>query len=136
MCTVIQVTGVYYFKVVGMWRIMYLIAFFYESAGNAQQIVEHLQNQLTVPVNSVARFTCRTTSFVVWEINGAQLSSDNAEVFKQRGITVEYDQENESVLLVNATLRNNGTRILCRTGLDRTSLNVTSEMAVLTVFGE
>ena len=114
---------------------MYLITFFYESAGNAQQIVEHLQNQ-TVPVNSVARFTCRTTSFVVWEINGAQLSSDNAEVFKQRGITVEYDQENESVLLVNATLRNNGTRILCRTGLDHTSLNVTSEMAVLTVFGE
>ena len=90
----------------------------------------------TVPVNSVARFTCRTTSFVVWQINGAQLSSDNAEVFKQRGITVEYDQENESVLLVNATLRNNATTILCRTGLDHTSLNVTSEMAVLTVFGE
>ena len=106
---------------------------FYESAGDAQQIVEHLQNQ-TVPVNSVARFTCRTTSFVVWEINGAQLSSDNAEVFKQRGITIE--NENESVLLVNATLRNNGTRILCKTGLDRASLNVTSEVAVLTVFGE
>ena len=107
--------------------------YFYESAGNAQQIVEHPQNQ-TAPVNSVVRFTCRTTSFVLWEINGAQLSSDNAEDFKQRGITVE--NENESVLLVNATLRNNGTKISCLTGLDRTSLNVTSEVAVLTMFGE
>ena len=114
---------------------MCLIAFFYESAGNAQQIVEHPQNQ-TVPVNSVVRFTCRTTNYVVWQIGEIQLSSDNAEVIKQRGIRVEYDQENEPVLLVNATLRNNGTRILCRTGLDHTSLNVTSEMAVLTVFGE
>ena len=97
---------------------MYLPVFFNESAGNAQQIVEHPQNQ-TVPVNSVVRFTCRTTSFIVWEINGNQLSSDNAEVFKQRGITVE--NENESVLLVNATQENNGTRILCKTGLDRAS---------------
>ena len=93
--------------------------------------MEHPQNQ-TVPVNSVVRFTCRTTSFVVWEINGTQLSSDNADVFKQRGITIE----NESVLLVTATLENNGKTVLCRTGLDRASLNVTSEVAVLTVFGE
>ena len=112
---------------------MYLPVYFYESAGNAQQIVEHPQNQ-TVPVNSVVRFTCRTTSLVVWQIGDIQISSDNAEVFKQRGITIE--NENDSVLLVNATLRNNGTRIHCRTGLYRTSLNVTSEAAVLTVFGE
>ena len=113
---------------------MYVLpVFLYESAGNAQQIVEHPQDQ-TVPVNSVVRFTCRTTSFVVWEINGTQLSSDNADVFKQRGITIE--NENESVLLVTATLRNDGTRILCLTGLDRASLNATSEVAVLTVFGE
>ena len=112
---------------------MYLPVFFNESAGNAQQIVEHPQNQ-TVPVNSVVRFTCRTTSFIVWEINETQLSSDNAEVFKQRGITVE--NENESVLLVNATLENNGTSILCRTGSNRASLSVTSEVAFLIVFGE
>ena len=112
---------------------MYLPVFFNESAGNAQQIVEHPQNQ-TVPVNSVVRFTCRTTSFVVWEINGTQLASDNAEDIKQLGITVE--NENESVLLVNATLRNNRTRILCRTGSNPASLSVTSEVAVLTVFGE
>ena len=111
------------------------VRIFYESAGNAQQIVEHPQNQ-TVPVNSVARFTCRTTIYVVWQIGEIQLSSDNAELFKQRGITDKYDQENESVLLVNATLKNNGTRILCRTGLDLTRLDVTSEAAVLTVFGE
>ena len=109
------------------------VRIFYESAGNAQQIVEHPQNQ-TVPVNSVVRFTCRTTSVVVWEIDRAQLSSDNTGVFKQRGITIE--NENESVLLVNATRVNNGTRILCITGLDRTRLDVTSEAAVLTVFGE
>ena len=95
--------------------------------------MEPPQNQ-TVPVNSVARFTCRTTSFVVWQINGSQLASDNAEIFKRFGIRIE--NENESVLLVNATLRNNGTRILCITGLDRTRLDVTSEAAVLTVFGE
>ena len=95
--------------------------------------MEPPQNQ-TVPVNSVVRFTCRTTSFVLWNINGAQLSSDNIGVFKQRGITIE--NENESVLLVNATQVNNGTRILCITGLDRTRLDVTSEAAVLTVFGE
>ena len=112
---------------------MSLPVFFDESAGNAQQIVKHPQNQ-TVPVNSVVRFTCRTTTFVLWEISGAQLSSDNAEIFKQRGITIE--NENESVLLVNATLENKGTRILCKTGLDRASLSVTSKVAVLTVFGE
>ena len=123
----------FYFDVVGMWRIIYLPVYFYESAGNAQQIVEPPQNQ-TVPVNSVARFTCRTTSFVVWEIDGAQLSSDSAEVFKRFGITVE--NENQSVLLVNATLENNRKTILCQIGLNRASLNVTSEVAVLTVFGE
>ena len=112
---------------------MYLPVYFYESAGNAQQIVEHPQNQ-TVPVNSIVRFTCRTTTFVVWQINGAQLSSDSAEDFKKSGITVE--NENQSVLLVNATLENNGKTILCLTGLNRASLNVTSEVAVLTVFGE
>ena len=95
--------------------------------------MEHPQNQ-TVPVNSVARFTCRTTNFVLWEINGAPLSSDSAGAFEKLGITVE--NENETVLLVNVTLENNGTRILCRTGLDRASLSVTSEVAVLTVFGE
>ena len=114
---------------------MYALENFNESimTGNAQQILEHPQNQ-TVPVNSVARFTCTTTNFVLWEINESQLSSDSAEDFKELGFTV--DSENESVLLVNATQENNNTRILCRTGLGRTRLNVASEVAVLTVFGE
>ena len=112
---------------------MYLPVFFDESAGNVQQIVEHPQNR-TVPVNSVVRFTCRTTSFIVWEINGAQLSSDNAEFFKQQGIRIE--NESESVLLVNATQENNGTSILCRTGSNPARAYVISEAAVLTVFGE
>ena len=101
--------------------------------GNTQQILEHPQNQ-TVPVNSVTRFTCRTTNFVVWEIDDGRLSSDTAKDFKQLGFTV--DRENESVLLVNATHENNGTKIFCRTGSRRARPNVTSEVAVLTVFGE
>ena len=109
-----------------------MYVYFCESAGNAQQIVEHPQNQ-TVPVNSVVRFTCRTTSFVVWEIDAIQFLSA-AEDFKQLGFTV--DSENESVLLVNATRENNGTRIVCRTGSSRSRPNVTSKVAVLTVFSE
>ena len=115
-----------------MGNYVHLPVYFYESAGNAQQIVEHPQNQ-TVPVNSVVRFTCRTTSFVVWEIDAIQFLSA-VEDFKQLGFTV--DGENESVLLVNATRENNGTKILCRTGSSRARPNVTSEVAVLTVFGE
>ena len=105
---------------------------FYESAGNAQQIVEHPQNQ-TVPVNSVVRFTCKTTSFVVWQINGTQLSTDNAEFFKQQGIRIENG--NQSVLVVNATLENNGKTIVCRTGSNPASLSVTSEASGLTGWG-
>ena len=114
---------------------MYALENFNESivTGNAQQILEHPQNQ-TVPVNSVARFTCTTTNFVLWQIDETQLSSDSAEDFKELGFTV--DSENESVLLVNATQKNNGTKILCRTGLSRAMTDVTSEVAVLTVFGE
>ena len=106
--------------------------YFCESAGNAQQIVEYPQNQ-TVPVNSVVRFTCRTTSFVVWEIDAIQFLSA-VEDFEKLGFTV--DSENESVLLVNATQENNGSKIVCRTGSSRARPNVTSEMAILTVFGE
>ena len=104
---------------------------FYESAaGIATQILVSPRNQ-TVPVDSVARFTCRTTSFVVWQVNNAQLLSMFIETFWLRGITL--DGENGSVLLVNATLRNNGTQILCLTGSE---LRVTSKIAIMTVFGE
>jgi len=104
---------------------------FYESAaGIATQILVSPRNQ-TVPVDSVARFTCRTTSFVVWQVNNAQLLSMFIETFRLRGITL--DGENGSVLLVNATLRNNGTKFLCLTGSE---LNVTSKIVIMTVFGE
>ena len=109
----------------------YNICMYFIPAGIEPKIVEPPHNQ-TVPINSVARFTCKTTHFVVWEINGAQLSSDNKEVFHRQGIRTE----NESVLLVNATLENNETKITCRTGMDRTGLNVTSTTALLAVFGE
>ena len=96
--------------------------------------MEHPQNR-TVPVNSVVRFICRTTNqLVVWEIDAIQFSSDTDEVFKQLGFTV--DSENESVLLVNATRENNRTKILCRTGSSRARANVTSDVAVLTVYGK
>ena len=94
--------------------------------------MEHPQNQ-TVPVNSVVRFTCRTTSFVLWEIDEIQFLAA-AEDLQQLGFTV--DSENESVLLVNATRENNGTKILCQTGSSRARPNVISEVAILTVFGE
>ena len=100
-------------------------------AGIEPKIVEPPHNQ-TVPINSVARFICNTTSFVVWEINGVQLSSDNEEDLLTRGIRIEE----ESVLLVNATIDNNGVKITCRTGIDRTRLSMPSTVALLEVFGE
>ena len=110
---------------------------YYPSLATATQIVVPPQSQ-TVPVNSVARFTCRTTAFVVWQINNAQLISDSptsvANAFQLRGIGV--DSDNDSVLLVNATLENNGTNVTCLTGPDCTRLNVMSTTAILTVFGE
>lgn len=100
------------------------------------KIVEPPDNQ-TLPVNSVARFICKTTSFVVWQIDGVQLSSDNKEAFHKRGISKRgIRTENESVLLVNASLDNDGVNIICLTGLDRTMLDVKSTIAILAVFGE
>lgn len=100
-------------------------------AGIEPKIVEPPHNQ-TVPINSVARFICNATNFVVWEINGVQLSSDNKEDFLTRGIRIKE----ESVLLVNATSDNNGVKITCRTGIDRTRLSMPSTAALLEVFGE
>ena len=103
-------------------------------AGTAAQILEPPQNQ-TVPVNSVARYACRTTGVVVWQINNTQLSSNELiQGFRNRSVIV--DIVNDSVLLVNATLRNNGTRISCQTGPDRYNLRPSSTTSVLTVFGE
>ena len=115
-----------------MWKYVFPDYFvcYYPSLATATQIVVPPQNQ-TVPVNSVARFTCRTTSFVVWQVNNAQLLSMFIETFRLRGITL--DGENGSVLLVNATLRNNGAKIFCITGSE---LHVTSKIAIMTVFGE
>ena len=102
-------------------------------AGTAAQILEPSQNQ-TLPMNSVARYACRTTSVVVWQINNTQLSTD--EIIQHlRNRNVVVDLENESVLLVNATLSNNGTRISCLTGPNRFDLR-SSSTSVLTVFGE
>ena len=71
----------------------------------------------------------------MWQINNTQLLSDTlTEAFRMRGVIV--DIENGSVLLVNATLRNNGTRIRCLTGSDHFHLTSRSRTAVLTVFGE
>lgn len=111
---------------------MYLAVYFNESAGAGVQIVESPKNQ-TVPVNSVVRFTCITTGFLVWQIDNVQLFPNNpaAANIHSRGIRV--DSENQSVLLANATWRNNETRVFCLTGPE---LNVTSEIALLIVFCE
>lgn len=110
----------------------YLYTLIMEYTGAAVQIVESPQNQ-TVPLDSVTRFTCRTTGFLVWQVDNVQLfpNSPVAANIHSRGIRV--DSANQSVLLANATLRNNETRILCLTGPE---LNVTSKIALLIVFGE
>ena len=105
------------------------------SAGTTSQVVEFPHDQ-TVPLNSVARFTCRTARSVVWQIGNGQLFPDSpsaVDAFAMQGIRV--DNENVSVLLVNASLSNNRTSILCRAGPDPRHLNE-SRTAVLTVFGE
>ena len=113
---------------------------FYQSAGNAARIVEPPHNQ-TLPVNSVARFTCITIDIVVWEIKpvdsniSTRLSLEIAAVnLLQRGIIV--DSGNKSVLLVNATLENNETNVRCLTGENVLNLRVMSDTATLIVFGE
>ena len=119
-------------------RILFnLYIYFVQSIATATQIVVPPQNQ-AVPVNSVARFTCRTTGFVVWQVNNGRLTSDSptsvANAYQLRGIRV--DSDNDSVLLVNATLENNGTNVTCLTGPDVSRPNVMSKTAILRVFGE
>ena len=55
-------------------------------------------------------------------------------LLQQQGIRV--DSDNKSILLVNATLENNGTNIRCLTGLDAIRLTVISNTTMLMVFGE
>ena len=100
---------------------------------SAAQVVESPRDQ-TVPVNSVARFICRTEGLVAWRINDTQISSDNAESFRMRGIQADGDGTGGSVLLVNATTDDNGTLIHCLTG-EITALRVVAT-ALLLVFGE
>ena len=112
----------------------------YHSSGTTSRIVEPPHDQ-TVPVNSVAKFTCRTTGLVVWIIDGAVSSllslrdgNETVNLFRMEGFTL--DSENKSVLLVNATIRNNKTSIRCRTGPNRITAHETSEEVVFTVFGK
>ena len=107
----------------------------YQSAGTASQVVEFPRDQ-TVPLNSVARFTCRTAHSVVWQIGNGYLFPDSpssVDALAMQGIRVENG--NVSVLLVNASLSKNRTSILCRAGPNPGNLTE-SRTAVLTVFGE
>ena len=96
----------------------------------------------TLPVNSVARFTCTTINLVVWEVIHVDsnvsirlsLGIGRREELLQRGITI--DSGNKSVLLVNATLENNWTNVRCLTGRDVLDLPVMSNTATLIVFGK
>ena len=117
-----------------MWKIT-LCFYIHPSAGIASQNNEFPRDQ-TVPVNSVARFTCRTAGSIVWQINNGQLFPDSpsaVDTFAMQGIRVENG--NVSVLLVNASLSKNRTSILCRAGPNLSDLT-DSRTAVLTVFGE
>ena len=109
--------------------------YFRLSAGTASQNNEFPHDQ-TVPVNSVTRFTCRTAYSVVWQIGNGYLFPDSLSSVNDlamQGIRVESG--NVSVLLVNASLSNNRTSILCRAGPNPGNLTE-SRTAVLTVFGE
>ena len=108
------------------------------SAGATAQILEPPHNQ-TVPVNSVAIFICKTIGLVSWNIEGFtyELSLEAPtiiDLFRVQGFTL--DRKNKSLLLVNTTLINRRTSIHCKTGQSLIALNETSEVAVLTVFGE
>ena len=96
--------------------------------------METPRNQ-TVPVNSTARFTCRPAGLVVWQIYNTQLSSDEIiNLFQPMQIRVVG--ENGSVLLVNATVDNNGTRIQCLTGRSIIALDPIGTAAFVIAFGE
>ena len=72
----------------------------------------------------------------MWKIGNGQLFPDSpsaVDALAMQGIRVESG--NVSVLLVNASLSNNRTSILCRTGPNLGDL-IESRTAVLTVFGE
>ena len=72
----------------------------------------------------------------MWQIGNGQLTPDSpsaVDAFAMQGIRV--DNESVSVLLVNASLMNNRTSLLCRTGPNPIDLTE-SRTAVLTVFGE
>ena len=104
------------------------------SAGTVSQ-VEFPRDQ-TVPLNTLARFTCRTAHSVVWQIDNAYLFPDSPSSVNDHAIQgIRVDNENVSVLLVNASLSNNRTSILCRAGPNPGNLTE-SRTAVLTVFGE
>ena len=105
--------------------------------------MEPPRNQ-TVPVNSVVSFTCTTlTDVLEWEVTVDNITiafslgyqSRQVTLLEQRGIRIESD--NKSVLLVNATLKNNGMNIRCLTGQPNDlQLSVKSNTAILIVFGE
>ena len=98
----------------------------------------------TVPVNSVVSFTCTTlTDVLEWEVTVGNSTikfslgdqSRQVTLLEHRGIRIESD--NKSVLLVNATLKNNGMNIRCLTGqANDFQLSVKSNTAILIVFGE
>ena len=72
-------------------KITHLLIVLQSITGTAAQILEPPQNQ-TVPVNSVARYACRTTGVVVWEINNTQLLSDEViQVFRYRSVQVDIE---------------------------------------------
>ena len=96
----------------------------------------------TVPVNSTAMFSCRVTGFLVWEVDGREITADRQNAFcSDRGVCVNVTLDNspdetDSLLLVAAIEENNGSMIRCLASETVTSAPEESDVVFLKIFGK
>ena len=65
-------------------------------------------------LHSIANFTCSAAGDILWEVNGAQVSSmSTASTFATFGITVPLLTYGTSTVLINATSQTHGTTMRC-----------------------
>ena len=67
-----------------------------------------------VPLGGNATFSCTVAGYVFWEINGAQvITQEIAHLFAVAEIYVPLSTPNHSVVVATATVRNNGSNVTC-----------------------
>ena len=111
-----------------------LYALLYAEATTDPEILESPQSQ-TLPIGSVARFTCRASHPLKWMIEVDGVFETYEEAFEQVGIRLG---SNDSILLMDATEANNGTMVKCSVLVisENGRASDESEVATLLVFGE